>query len=58
MQNPNKPDDKECALIVLKQWRGADRAALADRQSRDLQRFEYKLLNRLRDAADKLKGEI
>jgi hypothetical protein len=57
MEQPNKPSNEECALTVLTQWRRADCAALADRQSRDAQRFEYKMRNCLRDAADKLKGE-
>lgn len=49
-----KPDAQESALVVLTQWRGADRAALADKRSRELQRTEFKMRNRLRDAADKL----
>lgn len=50
-QNKPTEDLKREALTVLKQWRAADKEAIADPS---LKRVEYKCRNNLRTAADNL----
>lgn len=55
MTSPKSPEalDSE-ALTVLKQWRGADRRAVAEKGNDDAKRAEYQCRNKLRNAADAL----
>lgn len=47
-------DAKEGAVVAIKNWRAADKVALANKSDRDAGRAEYKERNNLRAAADKL----
>lgn len=49
-------DAKERAIVAVVNWRESDRAACADKRSRDKQRKEYELRISLRTAADNLTG--
>lgn len=55
-QQDEKTPDEKAALSILVDWRETDRAALANKRSRDAQRLEYRRRNDLRAAADKLPG--
>jgi hypothetical protein len=47
-------DAKEKACVAVVNFRQADKVALADKRSASKQKAQYKELNSLRDAADKL----
>ncbi|MES2323252.1 MAG: hypothetical protein V4633_13390 [Pseudomonadota bacterium] len=54
MDETKRSNVKECALVVLCQWREKDRAAIADRRNNEAQRSEFKARTKLRDVADRL----
>lgn len=47
-------DAKEKACVAVVNFRHADQIALADKRDTSKQQAQYKQLNNLRDAADKL----
>lgn len=52
----SKADIEQKAISKLVTWRRKDRAALADKRSRDAQRGEYSARGELRQVADQLDG--